>query len=565
MHPFATFLKEHDVWLMRRVRDYALERGYTRYTSTLEEAWRISIVGLTDSIAAALEVSDAPWELDPDDSFVADPIAAFGVLEARKHRSRGVTLGMFTGLMKYYRQTYLDLLVQRYPGQEEQAGKTGGLTAEAQRWAYFMERIFDRIEISFCAEWCRSETENNAIDELQAANRRITNEKNKFLTIFESLPTAVFLLDSQGRIEHMNLAGAQLLDPAASSGGHYYSTPESRLPFPWLQEELRRFSENGIEQEHECLIEPADGRQRQMLARFRPMLDISYKYSGTVIILKDITEKMRALAELRQVQNHLVQQEKMASIGQLAAGVAHEINTPIGFISSNLRSLAKYLERLVDFIAAQDQALARDDELQTEQLRLLRENLKIDYICDDGRQLISESLDGAERVNRIVQDLNSFSQADQAECRLVDLNEILESAISILGNQLRQVATLQRDYGELPQVCGYPQQLGQAFLNLLLNAVQAQDTDGSIVVTTGSDGDSVKVSISDNGSGIPAEILPRIFEPFFTTRDVGKGTGLGLSISYGIIKRHGGEIEVQSEIGKGTTFTVRLPLKDSTT
>lgn len=152
MHPLAALLKERESWLMRRIRDYALGRDYTRYTSTLEEAWRVSVVGLTDSIAAALAISEEPWELGPDDNFITDPVAAFGVLEAQKHRSRGITLEMFMGLMKYYRQGYLDLVRLSFPPLQEDA------LADSARYARFVERVFDRIEIAYCAEWSRSDT-----------------------------------------------------------------------------------------------------------------------------------------------------------------------------------------------------------------------------------------------------------------------------------------------------------------------------------------------------------------------------------------------------------------------
>lgn len=558
MHPFAALLKENELWLMRQVRDYALERDYTRYTSTLEEAWRISIVGLTDSISSALAISEQPWELGPDDTFRADPMAAFGVLEAQKHRSRGVTLEMFMGLMKYYRQAYLDLVRNSFASQHGDPPPKWEVGDEA-RFARFVERVFDRIEIAFCAEWSRSETVNSAIDELQTTNRLMTNEKNKFLTIFESMPTAVFLLDDNGRIVHMNQSAAQMIDPEATSGGHYYSSPEQRVRFPWLADELSRFKEQGDDEEYEYLVELADGNACQVLARFRPMQDISFKYPGTVVILKDITERKKAEEDLKQAQEHLIQQEKMASIGQLAAGVAHEINNPMGFISSNLSSLGKYLDRLLEFIAYLDQSAPRDGATACE-LREVRNKLKIDHIVRDAKDLIGESLDGTDRVRRIVQDLKTFSRVDQADGTQVNLNEALETTINIAWNEIKYVSALERDFGNIPQIRCYPQQLNQVFLNLLVNAAQATKGGGVITVRSWNDDQHIFVSVSDTGTGIPDEILPRIFEPFFTTKEIGKGTGLGLSISYGIIKNHGGEIQVQSEPGKGSTFTVMLPL-----
>ena len=285
---------------MRRVRDYALERDYTRYTSTLEEAWRVSITGLTDSIIAAMALSDEPWELGPDDDFVNDPVAAFGVFEARMHRSRGVTLGMFLGLMKYYRQGYLDLVTRSFPSSSDD-----GHAQDSTRYARFVERIFDRIEIAFCSEWSRSETVNNAIDELQAANRQMTNEKNRFLTIFESLPTAVFVLDDKGMIVHMNQAGARLVNPSATSGGHYYSCPEDQILFPWLADELSRFRMTGEGEEFEFKLMQAQGGDRQVKVRFREMQDISFKFPGTVVIFEDVTDLKCIEQELIEARDAL--------------------------------------------------------------------------------------------------------------------------------------------------------------------------------------------------------------------------------------------------------------------
>jgi PAS domain S-box-containing protein len=294
MHPLADLLRENESWLMRRVRDYALERGYTRYTSTLEEAWRVSIAGLTDSITESLAILDEPWEFGPEDDFINDPVAAFGMLEARTHRSRGVTLGMFLGLMKYYRQGYLDLVRESFPPLQED-----GRVGDGVRFSRFVERIFDRIEIAFCEEWIRGETVNTVIDELQAANREMTNEKNRFLTTFESLPTAVFVLEDKGLIILMNQSGARMINPSATSGGHYYSCPEERIPFPWLADELSRFRECGDENECESRIRLADGNERRVQARFRLMQDISFKFAGTVVILEDVTVLKRAEDELK--------------------------------------------------------------------------------------------------------------------------------------------------------------------------------------------------------------------------------------------------------------------------
>ncbi|MDD2850743.1 MAG: PAS domain S-box protein [Desulfuromonadaceae bacterium] len=293
------------------------------------------------------------------------------------------------------------------------------------------------------------------------------------------------------------------------------------------------------------------------------------KTTGHVVSLHDTTELHaatreleKAYAGLKEAQLQIFQQEKMASIGQLAAGVAHEINNPMGFISSNLSTLNKYIDRLAEFISAGDKCLLSYPESdEAEHLKETRKRLKIDYVIEDSRQLIAESQDGAGRVRRIVQDLKSFSRVDQTESALINLNDALETTINIAWNEIKYVATLNREFGDIPPIKCHPQQLNQVFLNLLVNASHAMDgVQGTITVSTRCENDVVFVSVADTGCGIPEEIQQRIFEPFFTTKEVGKGTGLGLSISYDIVRKHGGELSVVSEPGKGSTFTVQLPL-----
>ena len=257
---------------------------------------------------------------------------------------------------------------------------------------------------------------------------------------------------------------------------------------------------------------------------------------------------------LEAARGQLFQQEKMASIGQLAAGVAHEINNPMGFITSNLSTLEKYMSKINEYLgiveSGKDSASARS-------------RLKIDYVLKDSGQLISESLDGAMRVKNIVNDLKNLARIDQAEPVLADLNSCLQSALNIACNEIKFVADIEKHFGDIPVILCHPQQLSQVFINLLANAGQAIEGHGSITIGTWCEDDWVFVSVADTGTGIPEEILKNIFDPFFTTKDVGKGTGLGLSISYDIIRKHGGEIKVVSTVGQGTTFTIRLPLTGS--
>lgn len=290
--------------------------------------------------------------------------------------------------------------------------------------------------------------------------------------------------------------------------------------------------------------------------------------SGLVITIVDTSELKQsaeklafAYQELQTTQAQMLQREKMASIGQLAAGVAHEINNPIGFISSNLATLGKYVERLATFVNRQTEicapSLAAEQRAEVEKVRL---DLKIDRILADISPLIAESLDGSGRVRTIVRDLKSFSRADEGESQAADIVACLDSAVNIVWNELKYKATLRKDYGDIPPVKCYPQQLNQVFMNLLINAVHAIDRQGEININARQEGTDIVITISDTGCGIPPEHLGKIFEPFFTTKDSGTGTGLGLSICYDIIKRHHGEIRVTSTSGKGTTFTVSIPV-----
>lgn len=266
--------------------------------------------------------------------------------------------------------------------------------------------------------------------------------------------------------------------------------------------------------------------------------------------------------QLKASQSQILHQEKMASIGQLAAGVAHEINNPMGFVTSNLNSLGRHQEKLCSYQKRLEDWLKQLGDVEIlAQMRAERKRLKIEYLQQDISDLLVESTDGVERVRQIVQNLKSFSRVDQTEYCASDIHECLESTLAIAWNEIKYKATVEKDFGQLPPVPCYPQQLNQVFLNILVNAAQAIEEKGAIRIRTWQQGDWAKIAISDNGAGIPEAIRHRIFEPFFTTKAVGKGTGLGMSISYEIIKKHQGDIKIESSAGQGTTFTIELPLQ----
>jgi two-component system, NtrC family, sensor kinase len=267
--------------------------------------------------------------------------------------------------------------------------------------------------------------------------------------------------------------------------------------------------------------------------------------------------------KLQEMQAQLLQSEKMSSIGQLAAGIAHEINNPLGFVMSNLNTFEQYTENFLTLIAAYENAetkISCNDTLT--ELQDLKHRIDIDYLRSDAPDLLKESTDGIDRVKKIVQDLKEFSHPEQNAdiLEFADLHDGLESALNIVHNELKYKAEIVKNYAPLPLINCTLSQLIQVFVNMLINAAQAITDHGVITISTGTGTDRVWVEIADSGCGIPEDKLNKIFDPFFTTKPVGKGTGLGLSISYGIIKKHHGDISVVSSLGQGTTFRIDLPI-----
>ena len=273
-------------------------------------------------------------------------------------------------------------------------------------------------------------------------------------------------------------------------------------------------------------------------------------------------EAQRALIQkLENARHQLLQSEKLASIGQLAAGVAHEINNPIGFVHSNLSTLKTYAADLLRLLAAYERA-ALPPEARAE-IDALRRAVDIDYLREDIAALIDESIDGTARVRRIVQDMRDFSRMGDDGWQRADLLQGLESTLNVVWNEIKYKAQIVRAFGVLPEVECLPSQINQVFMNLLVNAAQAIDSQGTITLSSGAEGDWVWVAVADSGRGIAPEHLKKLFDPFFTTKPVGQGTGLGLSVSYGIVNRHGGHIEVDSPPGGGTIFRVWLPVRQA--
>jgi signal transduction histidine kinase len=280
---------------------------------------------------------------------------------------------------------------------------------------------------------------------------------------------------------------------------------------------------------------------------------------------------MKALQQIKLLERELQQSQKLASIGQLAAGVAHEINNPTGFVSSNLGTLKGYqgdISRLIDLYRELKESIKLGDPSPVaahiidfiKKIEAFEEEIDLDYLLEDIVDLIEESKEGTERIKKIVEDLKHFAHPGQDKIQDTDLNKELTSTLNVVNNELKYKAQVVKEFNALPIIMANPQQLNQVFINILVNAAQSIEKMGEIRIMTKAADGYVQIHISDTGCGIPEENLIKIFDPFFTTKGVGKGTGLGMNIAYNIIQKHKGDIQVESRVGEGTTFIISLPV-----
>jgi signal transduction histidine kinase len=336
----------------------------------------------------------------------------------------------------------------------------------------------------------------------------------------------------------------------------YYLTRSFERPISTLMSTARKIAAGDLNQKLTL-------NRKDELGEMAEVLNLMVMNLGK--LNEDLSNQVQWLREtkneLAQTQGHLVKQEKMAALGQLVAGVAHELNNPISFVYSNtilLRDSYSQLYKLLDFYNGAEglpQAVSSEAEK-------IKAEIDYDYLIGDIPQALEDCHEGSRRVRDIVLNLRTFSRLDDTQVQLADITEGIESTIKILGHLFRpDRVILHKDYAELPKIECYGGQLSQVWMNLLANAAQAMNSKGELWITTGAHENRVFVKIRDNGSGMPEEIVAKIFDPFFTTKPVGEGTGLGLSIVHGIIERHGGSIQVDSKIGEGTTFTVELLMK----
>ena len=506
----SAHIREHEDWLVDRVIGAARDNGYFRYTPALTRAWRESILGLSADLCAALTTRADPPPLVADADYASDPHCRFALETGRRHRARGVTLGLFLGLMKHFRCSYLDLVQAcDLPGPER---------GRAQR---FVEHFFDRVEIAVCADWARPD-KDAAIAELTAKNRLLANEKDKYLTLFESIQDPAFVLDSAGEVENLNAAAWRLLGIETDSGEAYYS-PAGELP-----ERERIASLLGgqpLEDGTTITLETPQGRRSFDVHR-RAILDTGDKYPGSLLVLSDVTAHLRALAETEQASR--VKSSFLAT-------VSHEIRTPLNGILGAVRLLAR--DRLTHEQQSYAKAIARSGErLQT----------LIDNVLDYSRI----------EAGKLALDAGPF-----------DLREILENVMAIMSPRAEELGLdLVLDAPELPDgaVRGDACKLQQILLNLVGNALKFSARGEVRLRLCRCEGGDMRFEVEDRGPGIAADERERLFLPFTqlhrASPDRDRGSGLGLAICQHLTRIMGGRIGVRPAQPRGSIFWLEVAL-----
>ncbi len=393
--------------------------------------------------------------------------------------------------------------------------------------------------------------------ELEFKTDRLIAEKDLLHGIVNDANFGLMAFDTSGQTHLLNRLACELLAIDESLYAQYHGFPyRDLLPkecydaLTPLLDETRKT--NGLETAE--FMNPLNDRHLSVIGY--PIIRHS-RVTALVLVVHDVTEK-------ETLQRRLLQSQKLASIGELAAGVAHEINNPLGFVMSNCNSLSGYVDTLKDYISLLEGACSSTAAPNTPigtQVTQAKSEMDIPFIQEDMSELLAETLDGLDRVSKIVRDLKSFARADNDTAERCEINDLIDNALNLARNEIKYNLEIVKNFAPLPAVSGFPSQLVQVFTNMFVNASHAAKAKGTLTITTSATDRVIRISIADNGEGISEKDLSRIFDPFFTTKPPGKGTGMGLSISYGIIERHGGRILASSEVGVGTEFTIELPVK----
>jgi signal transduction histidine kinase len=396
--------------------------------------------------------------------------------------------------------------------------------------------------------------------------RELWMSEEKYRNIVENVGMGVSVISPQMKILEMNSIMQQWFPDITADGENlcYQSFRRSPREAPCSQCPTRKTLADGKVREMVKQVTLADGKHDFKIIS-SAIIGNDGKVIAAIELVNDITEELALERELQQSQ-------KLASIGQLAAGVAHEINNPTGFVSSNLGTLKGYqgdISRLIDLYRELKASIKLGDQPPVsnhvtdsiEKIEAFEEEIDLDYLREDIVDLIEESKEGTERIKKIVEDLKHFAHPGQDKIQDTDINKELTSTLNVVNNELKYKARVVKDFNTLPIIMANPQQLNQVFINILVNAAQSIEKMGEIRIMTKAVNGHVQIHISDTGCGISEENLTKIFDPFFTTKGVGKGTGLGMNIAYNIIQKHKGDIQVESRVGEGTTFILSLPVE----
>jgi signal transduction histidine kinase/DNA-binding NarL/FixJ family response regulator len=547
-------IETHEEWLMARILQYAIQQDYAQFTSTLKEPWRLSICGLSEPLLASIRAQRYQLELTPTEDYTQDPIATFGILEAQRHRQRGISLNMFLGLFKYYRQSYQDLLDLAQADPEKK-----------RHYRHFINRFFDRVELGYCSEWA-SGSHSLHLQEMQATNRYLTNEKNKYLTIFESLASPVILLNSQHHIHNINLAAVNLLNAHADSNRYYSiapnSPPTAALPtkqdwaapliglpasqlMPWIARELDHFEHLSQTQTQPYLetgrtIRTREGL-RHYLVKLSPMMDISGKFTGILLIFDDHT--VQKLAEMRVRKARDTAEAANRAKSEFLANMSHELRTPLNVILG-FSQLMELDPKLPDRYREDLAVINRSGE---HLLTLINQVLDLSKIESGQMTLNEHTFDLVALLNHVI-DLFHLRAADKG-----------------LQLTFKQGDTLPH------YVYGDEVKLRQVLINLLNNALKFTQK-GSVTLFVDAlgpidDTDVVQplhFEVSDTGVGMTPTEMAHIFESFVQAkagRDAQEGSGLGMAISQKFVRLMGGQISVHSTPGQGSTFTFEVGFK----
>ncbi|MGB2955680.1 MAG: ATP-binding protein, partial [Anaerolineales bacterium] len=426
------------------------------------------------------------------------------------------------------------------------------------------------------------------ITKYKQAMESLLKSETKYRTLVDNIPQKVFIKDLNSVYVSCNESYAETLKIKSSDivGKTDYDFFPKELAEKYRTDDKRIIGLEKTESIDEKFVH--NGEEIIVNTVKTPVKDEEGNIAGLVGIFWDITDRKRtenaiktaceqleqSNRELKDMHCQLVQNEKLASIGQLAAGVAHEMNTPVGFVASNFQTLENYVKKIRDLLITYDELIGQIETLGKTELRnkiegigQFRDDLQIDFILEDIRGLFDESREGLERVTSIVQNLRDFSRVDlPGNHEEYNINKGIEATLVVVRNEIKYHADVRTEFSEVPPVFCHSGQINQIFLNVLLNAAQAiksqeREDRGNITIRTYASDDKVVCEIADDGPGIPPDNLSRIFNPFFTTKPAGKGTGLGLSISYDlVVNKHNGEFFVESTVGEGTKFTIKIPI-----